>query len=282
MTTYQRLFRALFTMAMWVLASGGIAATPRPDKYVTDNAHVLTPDMAHSINEKLVAFEQSTSNQILVYIDTSLNGNDLESFTTELMHQWKVGQKGNDNGAVFFAYIADRKMRICTGYGLEGALPDALCKTILEEVRPKFKLKQYDAGVSAAVESIIKASKGEYTKGAHSSGTGILIILLILGGGGFLIVVIKIIYKKVMHCNQTTSNGKKCNLRRGHAGAHKHTDESHHSSGGSSYSPSDSGSSFLGGVVGGLFDGGSSGGSSDSGFSGGGGDLGGGGASSDW
>lgn len=106
-----------------------------PQNYVTDEAGVLSREQQQMLNQKLKSFENSSSNQIFVYISPSLNGNTLESFSQEIFHNWQIGAKGKDNGVLIAVFVNDRKFRIQTGYGLEGNLPDLLTK--------KFRTKRW-------------------------------------------------------------------------------------------------------------------------------------------
>ena len=93
-----------------------------------------------------------------------LKGDTIETFAEKVFKTWKLGQSGKDNGVLVVAAIDDRKMRIEVGYGLEGVLTDALCSQIIrKEMAPKFKEKDFGGGFVAAVTSIDKAIKGEYT-----------------------------------------------------------------------------------------------------------------------
>ena len=87
----------------------------------------------------------------------------IEDYTVRVAQAWKVGQKLKNNGAVLFVFVQDRKMFLQVGYGLEGALPDALAKQIIEyELKPAFKRGDFDGGLSAGVAAIIAATRGEY------------------------------------------------------------------------------------------------------------------------
>jgi uncharacterized protein len=112
---------------------------------------------------------------------------------------WKVGQKLKNNGSVLFVFVQDHKMFLQVGYGLEGVLPDALCKRIIDEqIAPRFKAGDFNGGLTAGVQSIIAAVKGEYkgtgttvaeSRGQQSqSGSPILPIIFI----AFIVVVILI------------------------------------------------------------------------------------------
>ena len=137
---------------------------PRPGTYFYDGAGVVDAGTAAQFNRQLEDFERQTSNQIVVAVYPKLNTDDsVDDYCWRVFQAWKVGQKGKDNGAVLFVFIQDRKMFIVTGYGLEGAMPDAICKRIVEdEIKPPFKAGNYDAGLTAGVNAMLAAAKGEY------------------------------------------------------------------------------------------------------------------------
>jgi uncharacterized protein len=181
---------------------------PKPTRYVTDQAGVLDAGTANAINSQLEQFEKDTSNQILVAIYPSLPDDaEVAQYSIDTYNAWGVGQKGKDNGAVLFVFVNSHKMFIATGRGLEGALPDAICKRIVtQEIGPQFKQGKYAAGIQAGVNAMIAASKGEYTgtgttvdeqnqqkQATENEVVGIIIFLVILficikfggsGGGG--------------------------------------------------------------------------------------------------
>ena len=113
---------------------------------------------------QLDQFERQTSNQILVAVYPRMQSDSsIEDYTVRVAQSWHAGRKGRDNGAVLFVFVQDRTMYIQTGYGLEGALPDALCKRIIDdEIAPAFTQGDYDGGLQAGVEAILAAAKGEY------------------------------------------------------------------------------------------------------------------------
>ncbi|MGD1086952.1 MAG: TPM domain-containing protein [Verrucomicrobiota bacterium] len=150
-----------------VTAWGAEEIPAAPARYFNDYANVVPAATAAQLNQKLEDFERSTSSQILVAIYPKMQSDSsIEDYTVRVAQSWRVGQKAKDNGAVLFVFIADRKLHIQTGYGLEGALPDALCKRIIDnEITPRFKAGDYGGGLSAGVTAILAAAKGEY-KGA--------------------------------------------------------------------------------------------------------------------
>ena len=142
---------------------------PRPGRYVTDPAGTLPPARADALNEKLAAFERETSAQVLVWIAPRVpEGTTPEELGAAAIRAWGVGQKGKDNGLVFFVFTEDRKMRVATGYGLEGVIPDAVAKRITSEVvKPYFARSDLPGGIEAGVDALLSAARGE-----KSAGTG--------------------------------------------------------------------------------------------------------------
>jgi uncharacterized protein len=138
---------------------------PKPTRYFNDFAGLVRSQTAEDLNQKLAAFERQTSNQILVVIYPSLPGDTtVEDFAQDAFRAWKPGQAARNNGAILFMFVKERKLRIQTGYGLEGALPDAICKRIIsDEIAPRFQARDFDGGLTAGVNAMISATRGEYT-----------------------------------------------------------------------------------------------------------------------
>jgi uncharacterized protein len=244
-----------------------ITVPPKPATYVTDRTGVLDATRVHALNEKLAQFERDTSNQVLVYVDRSLpTDSTIEQFANDAMHQWGVGQKGKDNGAVLFLFTGDRKMRIEVGYGLEGVLTDAKSKQITSTIiKPRLKAADYDGAVEQGVDAMLAVVRGEGLKGsgqtAHEAKgrkvSALPIAIAVLVAFGFLgiIIVIIVIASRRRGTNRTPGVIPVA------------SDSSSWSSFSSSSSDSFSDSSSS---------------SSDPSFDGGGGDSGGGGASDSW
>jgi len=137
---------------------------PAPELYFNDYAGVTTGNTASQLNQTLQNFEKESSNQFLVAVFPKMQSDSsIEDYTVRVARAWKVGQKDVNNGVVLFVFVQDRKMYIQVGYGLEGKLPDATCKRIIEdEIKPYFKSGNFNAGLTAGVQSIIEAARGEY------------------------------------------------------------------------------------------------------------------------
>jgi len=144
---------------------------PNPPKLV-NNLSVEFPDFLSAseqaiLEQKLVRFNDSTSNQIVVVIVDDLNGLDAEQYATGLGRKWGVGQADKRNGIVVLIKptggAGQRKLFIAVGYGLEGAIPDATAKNIVDrEITPHFKSQDYYGGLNAATDVLMSLAKGEY------------------------------------------------------------------------------------------------------------------------
>jgi len=137
---------------------------PAPKLYFNDYAQVVSTATASQLNQALEDFEKESSDQIVVAVFPKMQSDSsIEDYTVRVARAWKAGQQNVNNGVVLFVFIQDRNMYIQVGYGLEGKLPDALCKRIIEdEIKPHFKSGDYSTGLTAGVQSIIEATKGEY------------------------------------------------------------------------------------------------------------------------
>ena len=171
----------------------------KPTRLVNDYTQTLSADQVNQLEQKLVAFDDSTSTQIAVVMVKSLDGYDVADYTQRLAQSWGVGGDKNNNGVMLLISLGDRKVSIQTGYGVEGTLPDAIARRIIEnEITPNFKSGDYFAGINQGTDAIISYTKGEYKndtpkKRKKSSGgiipfivIFIIIILLAIkrGGGG--------------------------------------------------------------------------------------------------
>jgi uncharacterized protein len=178
----------------------------KPTQLVNDFTRTLTPDQRQALENKLVAFNDSTTTQIAVVIVPTLNGNDISDFNVKLGRAWGVGGKQYNNGIILLIAKDDHKLNIATGYGVEGALPDITAKHIIDEqIVPNFKGNDYYRGIEEGTDAIIQAVKGEYkapegynkSKG-RGGGLGRIIFIIIMiviflavsggkgGGGSFM------------------------------------------------------------------------------------------------
>jgi uncharacterized protein len=159
-----RLLAPLVCVWFATFARAAEVIPPAPRDHFNDYAGIVAPSTATQLNNELAQFERDTSNQIVVVIYPHMqSASSIEDYTVRVFQAWGVGQKGRSNGAVLFIFSQDRKVRIVTGYGLEGALPDALCKRIIEdEITPRFRAGDFTGGVAAGTRAMMAAARGEY------------------------------------------------------------------------------------------------------------------------
>jgi uncharacterized protein len=158
----------LLLLLVALAVSPAAASTPKPPAvprdYVVDLAGVMNGNSSARLNALLQELEQKTSAQVLVLTVQSLDGQSIEEFALNTKEQWKLGQKGKDNGVLLVVAVQDRKYRIEVGYGLESVLPDSLVGTIGREyLAPYFRKGDYGGGMTAAALAIIQtiaASEG--------------------------------------------------------------------------------------------------------------------------
>jgi uncharacterized protein len=191
----------LFSISAIAQIEKVIPPRPSPPRLVNDFTHTLTPEQVQALENKLVAYDDSTSNQIAIVIIPTTNDYPIEDVALGILRQWGVGSKENNNGIVILVAIDDHKIRIETGSGLEGAVPDITAKTIIDnDITPNFKEGNFYRGLDEATDNIIKAAAGEYkapegyNQKGNNKGSGfakilpaiiiIWIILRIFGGGG--------------------------------------------------------------------------------------------------
>ena len=136
---------------------------PNPPRLVNDLAHLMQPAEADALERKLVAYDDSTSSQIAVVTVPNLDGDDIADYAQKLYEAWGIGRKGKNNGILVLVAQQEHTARIQTGYGLEGAVPDALAKRIISNTLvPAFRQNQYYAGLDKGTDELIALAKGEY------------------------------------------------------------------------------------------------------------------------
>lgn len=154
---------ALLLVAVGVTQAAEVLPSAPPNHF-NDLAGVVRRETAVQLNEQLAQFERDTSTQIVVALYPRMpSASSVEDYTVRLAQRWGVGQAERKNGAVLFVFQESHDIRIVTGYGLEGALPDALCKRIIEnEIAPRFRAGDFDGGLAAGIHAMMAAVRGEY------------------------------------------------------------------------------------------------------------------------
>jgi uncharacterized protein len=174
-----------------LLLCGALAlAQDFPEKsttLVTDYTNTLSVADKQQLENKLVAFDDSTSTQIAVVIIKSVGSYDINQYAALLGRKWGIGTKEKNNGIILLVALNDHKLSIQTGYGAEGAVPDGVTHDIIaNDITPRFKAGDYYGGIDAGITSLMKYMKGEYKadpKAKHRGG----------GGGGSAVVIIIIV-----------------------------------------------------------------------------------------
>jgi uncharacterized protein len=149
--------------AQWEATSEGLAPIPALTGRVVDLTSTLSAPDAQALTAKLAAWEQKTGNQLAVLIVPSTQPEPIETYSIRVAEAWKIGRKGQDNGALLVVAKDDRKLRIEVGYGLEGSLTDATSKRIIAEtIAPLFREGKFAQGIDAGADQIMAVvDKGE-------------------------------------------------------------------------------------------------------------------------
>ena len=183
----------------WSFMAGAQIAIPPLTGRVTDQTATLTVEQKADLEQTLQAFEARKGSQIVVHIVPTTAPETIEQYALRVAEQWKPGRKKIDDGVILLIAKDDRALRIEVGYGLEGALPDAIAANIIQtRILPAFKRGDMVAGVVAGSQGIMQALAGEYqpvdnTSNADKQGGPWLFILVVIamivlhnlrGGGG--------------------------------------------------------------------------------------------------
>jgi uncharacterized protein len=163
-------FLALQWRALWLAAVLGAAAShsaaqqpvPPLAGHVVDTTGTLSADAAAALEQKLTAFEERKGSQIAVLLVQTTEPEPIEAYSLRVAEQWQIGRGRVDDGVVLVVALADRRMRFEVGYGLEGAVPDALARRIIAEtITPRFYEGDYSAGLDAGLDALMGLIDGE-------------------------------------------------------------------------------------------------------------------------
>lgn len=149
---------------------GGVMDIPALKSHLNDTIGFLSSEEQRQIDDRLKAFEKKTGSQIFILIVSSTDIEPIEDYAQRVFEAYKPGRKGVDDGVLFVIAAQDRRMRIHTGYGVEGALPDAICKRILDRlVAPAFREERPAQGVNNALDAMMAAIEKEPLPAAVTS-----------------------------------------------------------------------------------------------------------------
>lgn len=157
----RRAFCAL-ALALFSLAATAEVAVPPLSARVTDLTGTLSAEQRGAIEQKLAALEAAKGSQLAVLLLPSTRPETIEQYGIRVAEAWQLGRKGVDDGALLLIAKDDRALRIEVGYGLEGVIPDAVAKRVIEEIiLPRFKQGDFAGGIEAGTAALVKLVEGE-------------------------------------------------------------------------------------------------------------------------
>jgi len=129
---------------------------------VTDLTGTLSAQQKGELESRLAAFEAKRGSQIAVLVLPTTKPEEIEQFSIRLAEAWKIGRKGVDDGVIVVVAKDDRRLRIEVGYGLEGVIPDAVAKRVIDErMTPRFREGDFHGGIRDGVDQLIRLAEGE-------------------------------------------------------------------------------------------------------------------------
>lgn len=155
-------------LAVWLLLCSGVAAAasevavPQFQAYVTDLAGLLQPPQRAALEQKLAAFARERGSEVALLIVPTTQPETIEQYAIRVAEAWKPGRAQQDDGLLLVMARDDRAFRIEVGYGLEGAVPDAIAKRVIEEtILPRFRQNDWYGGLDAGIEQLFGLIRGE-------------------------------------------------------------------------------------------------------------------------
>ena len=186
MSRTARTFAAGFFLLLCALSAWAQVAVPELSRRVTDLTATLDAAQVAALESKLAAFEAQQGSQIAVLIVPTTQPEDIAQFGIRVAEQWKIGRAKIDDGVILIVAKDDRMLRLEVGYGLEGAIPDAIARRVIAEtITPYFKAGDFHGGIDAGVTQLMRLIEGEPLPPPGASGTGGEdgpFVMLILGG----------------------------------------------------------------------------------------------------
>src|SRR5688500_3688090 len=157
---------ALVALLLVSVGAESLTSIPNPrnrdGSWVTDTSGTLRAETIARLNASIGEFERTNGVEMAVVVIRSLDGLSIDEAAVKLFDLWNIGKKSRDNGLLLLWSTGDRRVRLEVGYGLEGALPDGKVGAILDTyVMPKFRAGEFDEGLLAGVDAILKAARDE-------------------------------------------------------------------------------------------------------------------------
>ena len=185
---YKVIFFVLLTGSSLPVFSDDFPDKPYPPRLVNDYTGFLSDAERENLEQKLAAFDRETSTQIAVVIVEDFKGYDKADYAIQLGRKWGIGQEGKNNGILILIKPKTSGSKgdvfIATGYGLEGVVPDAIAKRIVEnEILPAFRNGKYAEGINKAADVLMDLTRGEFTADDYKQRTenavpGIIVFII--------------------------------------------------------------------------------------------------------
>lgn len=132
------------------------ATPPTPTQWVTDSVGMLSNDVRVKLNEELKAYQRRTKHHVLVWIGRTTGAEAVESYCLRAFNTWGIGREQENDGVVLFVFTDDDMRRIQVGYGLEAALTDRECVSIIRQrIRPLIRAGKHDDAILTGVAAIL-------------------------------------------------------------------------------------------------------------------------------
>jgi len=186
---------------------------PSPPRLVNDYTGKLSREQVSALEQKMLAYEDTTSSQVSIVLIRSVGPYEIGDYTIQLAEKWGIGRKDRENGVLILAALEDRKVFIATGYGLEGAIPDVLARRIIDQVIvPSFRMEEYYSGLDKATDMIFKLASGEYKaekagQRGNSGGAGFFVMMFV-----FIFVILPLMKNRKDNNNHMGGRGGGVNV----------------------------------------------------------------------
>ena len=155
-------FAALLAVAAFLGAARAEVPVPPVKARVTDLTATLNAQQKGELEARIAAYEARRGSQIAVLLLPTTKPEEIEQYSIRVAEAWKIGRKGVDDGLILVVAKDDRRLRIEVGYGLEGVIPDAVAKRVIDErITPRFRAGDFYGGVRDGVDQLIKLAEGE-------------------------------------------------------------------------------------------------------------------------
>lgn len=193
MKVFRRLWLCILLISGLQSYAQNIPPRPNPPRLVNDLAGILLRQEVDALESKLVAYNDSTSSQVAIVTIKSTGAYDISDVALKIFRDWGIGTKEKNNGLLILVAVDDRKVWIATGYGMEGAVPDAIANRIIDQIiKPNFREGHYYQGLDEATNAIAKAAAGEYKAIPRKSGSR-------KGGSIFIAIIVFIILASIIN-----------------------------------------------------------------------------------